>query len=671
MFFSVPVWDDSEAQGWFGNLFFIGNRFMSENGSTVQNFKILALKQAHDSVQALESRGDFRFRGIQSVYNTIVKWTEGFNTNGVLASFDQINHDSKLPEEKIKEYLRELAGRGTGGAGKVIAIIPAVQFLPGSSARLDSMATFCRPTETEQGQVDRYIQAQIQKSAQAVGSWIQGRKQESADQMRETLLAAIAGGKLPLTRARATIARLFKNEYDVTDEDRIRTNQQFVKPVLKILLDQRRLVLLKGTTPAGESFTALFFNQDQELNSRAAVLIEYFINHIAHQRPADDESELDFILRRISEMGADCQQLPPGEQQVVQELLVLAPRVKKAQEAEVEKERHGKLEQVVDMLHRVGHVVDVSLFRDFSDETIAELGHIKDVLITEYIHRGKITGFYLHRNRIHDAIGHARELFDRNGDDSHVQILSGMGLEKYLDRDHYKAFVDLEQKVLFEHLPFFVRLWRALFGQRKLSQKELVQIKTRVQKDQADAKVRIRKVEAAKERKKLASKRMQDAGKDESEASANSEAAKEGFGKPEEESDEEKLAKVKQMEAAKERMRKVLHVLDEAWAAGTFPNRENVLRELKDTFEDENDLVMFLKKHGRKEIFSFRIPIEKPEYVWPVLVTRRYLKKNGKSLYNKYQEMADKQRKAEMPNQELFDIASAVELFLGRILPKI
>ena len=113
---------------------------------------------------------------------------------------------------------------------------------------------------------------------------------------------------------------------------------------------------------------------------------------------------------------------------------------------------------------------------------------------------------------------------------------------------------------------------------------------------------------------------------------------------------------------------RMIGILDEAWQRGELPNRESLLPHFPEL--DENLLIAFLKKHGRKDIFSYRIHHDKPEYQWPVLISKQYIRKNGRKLLEKAKAEADTQRKASMPNQEKFDIASALEDFLNRLMVK-
>lgn len=647
---------------------------MSVPATKTSSEDLLQPKQASSAIQQLESRGDFRFRGIQALFTVIEKWTEKFDTNGVLASIEQLKNDNQLPDDKIKEYLIELLGRGSS-SGASIAALSSLQFISGSNARLESMVVFCRPTAADKNSIEKYYKSQLTRNIKAISNWLDNRKILPEDKMRDHLHAAIKSDKLQLTRARAQIARFFINEFDITPEHKKNTNLNYTKPALKGLLDNRKIIMLKGAALDGQPFSFLFFNNDSELEKRSNILINYFKNHISQDTQAEEQSIAEYLSGATEALKDRYTSLSPGEQQVIQELQVLADKIEKVKKDQEASKKSEKVENIAEMLLQADHVVEASFFKDADTDTIKALHNVSGILNAEYAIRSKINEYYLHRNRISDAISYARDLFDKTDDSSHVQILSAMGLEKYLDKDHYKAFLDLEERVLFNKLPFFTRIWRSLFGNRKLKQKEVVQIKNAFNKEQVEKKISIRKTEAAAERKKLVSKRMGKGSADDtgesSEQDPKNKKEKGSFGKPDELTDEEKLENVKKMEDIKELMSKILHELDAAWDSGDFPNREFLLKKLKKDFSKENELIMFLKKNAKKEIYSFKVSVEKPEFMWPILITRRYLKKQGKSLYNKYQEIADKQRKSDMPNQEAFDVANSVEIFLGKILPKL
>ncbi|MCB1308991.1 MAG: hypothetical protein KDK30_12450, partial [Leptospiraceae bacterium] len=639
--------------------------------------EVVPLKLAWDLVQGAESRGDFRFKGIKTVFQFILDWTQKYDTNGVLASRDQLMRECNLDPDRIKEYLTELLGRGHIDQ-QLVTCFPALQYIAGSDAHIDAMQVFCRPPEKEGTQTQRYHQGYVERNFQALSRWIDTRQVPKLEKVRDWLNKSIQNGRLRDTRARAELARLFQSDLDVTPQQKRDSNILFVRPVLKKLLDARKLVLLQGRTPDGQDFNGVFFNKSDELDLRFRVLAEYFANHIAHTGGKEvDPVEVAEQLKSFD--GGRYQGLNEGQKQVIQELILLAPTLQKQQKEKAEEARKADLGKTLEELLKFKHVVEAGSLKDRSPEEIDALRSVKDVLHAQYAVRGRIGNFLLHKDNIGDAIQFARDKFDKTEDDTDVRILTAMGLERYLDKDRYKSFLDLEQRTLFQQLPLLTRLWRLLTGSRKLSQKEVVQMKTKVQKEQEREMVKVRTGEARKAQKELVSRRMkkQDGADEAAEGGATDDEANHkankkdadggGFEAPEPESVEDMKKREAEIEEARDLLKKIVETLDKAWEQGLFPNRTHLLEGMS-AFEDENQLVMFLKKYGRKEVLSFRIKHDKPQYVWPILISRRYVKRKGKALYSKYSELADKQRQASMPDQHKFDVATSVEDFLGRIL---
>ena len=442
----------------------------------------------------------------------------------------------------------------------------------------------------------------------------------------------------------------------------------FARPVLQKLVDSKKLLLIKSQAPNGRAISGVFYPGTGELDQRLQVLSDYYFHHITHEGGESSTERLQQSLATLD--GGRYEAMSEGHRQVVEELFLLAPTVSRQRKEHVEQEKKKGLEEALEMLGKFPRVVESAVLRNVSETNIQALKSVAGVLSAEFPYRGTLTDFFLHKSCIADAIKNARDAFDAGGDDTQVKILSAMGLEKYLDKDQYKAFLDLEQRVLFQQVPLLQKLFRMLFGRTKLDQKEVVKIKRKIQAELDKEKERLREREAKQAQKKLATERMQAV--DEVAAAAKEkvkEPAVGSFEPPEAEDPSVVKEKLKSEEEAKEQLKRIVDILDDAWSKNTHPNRTFLIEKLGNMNEDE--LIMFLKKYGRKEVLSFRVRSEKEDYIWPILISRRYLRRNGKSLYNKVQEQANIQRKARMPDQEKFNIASSIEDFLGRVLPKL
>lgn len=644
--------------------------------------ELLDAKSASDAVQAMEARGDFKFRGIQRVYDLIRDWTANFNQRGILPSYEQISRDCELPEDKIRLYLLELMGRG-GLKQRIVFALPALQFIAGAGARVSSMTVFCRPTQTEGSNARRYLQLYNDKNKQALAKWIGIRGAVDGNRLREHLMRAIQQGKLRDTQARAEIVKLFYTDFDDTPERRKLAYTLFARPLIQSLIEERKLLYLQGELPDGRKVNGVYFPGPRELEERFKILADYYQKHIDPGSAAPEGAEPQQLQERLRAFGPNYAGLNDTDKQIFEDLLLIAPAVTRVRKEQTETVRRQSLEQALEQLAKIPRVADASVFRNAAAETLTQLRGVGGVLHAEYPYRGRITDFFLHKNNVVDAVKFAREAFDKTEDDAHVMILSAMGLERYLDKDQYKAFLDLEQRVLFYRLPLVIRLWRMLVGKSKLGQKEMYQLKQKVLREQESEKNRLREEELKRARKQMVSERMSEQQREASAASGGAREAddaapaaaepaerpRSAFEAPEPVSEEEKYQKVQEEQRARDLLRKIVDTLDAAWDQRLLPNREYVQQYVTEL--DEDGLIMFLKKYGRKEVYSFRIRNEKPEYVWPVLISRRYLRRYGKRLLGRVQEEANEQRKANMPNQEKFDVATSIEDFLGRILPKI
>lgn len=631
--------------------------------------RVLPLRAAEELVQSLEARGDFKYRGIQRVFEQIKEWSQSFNQRGILPSPEQLARDTELPEDKLRLYLLELLGRGSDGDRCVLAL-PAVQFIAGAGARISSMTVFCRPTAPDGDSARRFVTQYSTKNVQALEKWIGARGNQEPGRIREAITRAIQQGKVRETQARAEIVRLFYTDFDDTPERRRLAYMLFARPVIQKLIEDRKLLYLQTDLPDGRKVNGVYFHNPRDLEERCKALAEHYLKRID---PADlgDPPDPEALFQKLRSSGGKYSSLADGDRQVFEDLLLISPAVGKVRKEQTETAKRQSLEQALDQLARIPRVAESTMFRNVAGETLAQLRAVNGVMHAEYAYRGRITDFFLHKNMINEAVKAARDAFDQTGDDTQVFILSAMGLERYLDKDQYRAFLDLEQRVLFEKLPLLVRLWRLLTGRGKLAQKEIVQTKQKAAVDQQREMQKIREEDARAAKKRLLSERLsgEDAESKKASAERKPEPAEHGIEAPEPQSEEEKYELVQQEQRAKDLLKKIVDTLDAAWEERLLPNREYVLQRVPELNEDE--LILFLKKHGRKEVLSFRIKHEKPEYVWPILISRRYLRRFGKRLLARVQGEADVQRKAAMPNQEKFDVATSVEDFLGRTLPKL
>lgn len=626
--------------------------------------EVLDADEARELIQAMEARGDFKFKGIQNLYEKIADWSSKFTTSsGTLPGIDQLKHDIKLSDDKLKEYLLELTGRGTSKLRFVFSM-PAADFVKGKG--LQNITVYCRPGTADGKSARRYVQDFVGRNAAQCSKWLEQRKPATGSILSEAVLGAIEKGNLHATLAGAEMSRFFYSDQYKSNEEKREAYVHIIRPLIEQLLRDGKLLLLKSDQP---EFKGVYYNNRAELMDRYRILAGYLYTRML-QRQEGLKEGLDFesILAEIK--GLNLSGLSEGGRQVVAEITALAPYLKSVEHQEEQKKKEAKANDVLTELAQAHRPVNIERLKNYTPETPGLISGSGVALMTDYVEGGKVVQIALHKNAAGTAVQSARDLFDRSGDDTEIQILGALGVERILNHDLLKVYSDLEQRMLFARLPFFTRLWRSLFGSDKLAPEEAKKLKSKVQKEMVDARIAVETEAARKAQKKLVSERMK------AREGKAEEPAKKAAGAPakvEEPGEGEELAgsspeAVEKEKKAEEMLARMIGILDEAWQRGELPNRESLLPHFPEL--DENLLIAFLKKHGRKDIFSYRIHHDKPEYQWPVLISKQYIRKNGRKLLEKAKAEADTQRKASMPNQEKFDVASALEDFLNRLMVK-
>lgn len=99
-------------------------------------------------------------------------------------------------------------------------------------------------------------------------------------------------------------------------------------------------------------------------------------------------------------------------------------------------------------------------------------------------------------------------------------------------------------------------------------------------------------------------------------------------------------------------LERVLDILDDYWSNLQYPDRNILLYEM-DGEIDEDGMINFLKKFGKNDIYSFMVRNQEDKYTFPILITKRYLKKKGKELLEKASSIIDEQKKRKYARSRL------------------
>lgn len=617
----------------------------------------MPFREATDNVQALEARGDFKYKGIYGLYSFVLDSTARFMANRILPEIGQVKREVPLPEDRFAEFLSELSGRGSTRPPMVL-VIPSVDFVAGAG-RLSQLIILCRPTQQDGTSGRRYVEFYRQKSLEALTAWLRFNESHWVDLDADALFRQVSQGGIQNTHAGAIIARHFLIPYDRTTEQKAASYRSFVRPIIQQLIDEKKLLYLKDTAL---NFHTIQFADEQSLKVRMEMLSTVCASAIpGFQVPSE------FDPNRVQEQAEQLYRnasLSPIQKQVVAELRLVLAEFQRLIRSRREREQKDRLATASADLLKQERVVPTTHFRNWDEEFTQKISAMTEVLSVEYPLRGRVLTFVLHRQKAYQAVISARKLFDEKADETEVRILLAMGVGRFLEGDQLRAFEDLEERILFERLPWFVRTWRALFGRRRISKEEVIGIREAMKKEEMDEQIEIKKKEAERTTRKRAEeqieKKRREPSSDDNVVEANTMDAT--------------VSKSRETMAADERadevLRKILDLLDAAWDRKELPNRTYVLENTPDFEGNEDVMVNFLKKYGRKQIYSFRVSREDPKFLWPILITKRYIVRNGRRMLRDAIEEADRQRKALMPEQEKFDVSTAIEDFLTRLMTK-
>lgn len=631
-------------------------------------YDVSDLQESTEFVQALEARGDFKYKGIFAIYNTILEWTNKFSSNRILPSLDQLQKEVSLTGPKFNEFVKELIGKGSSRIRCVFAF-PALDFHSGSDAGLIQLTVLCRPAKGDNNNAKKYVDYYKDKTVSAVSRWLEMQDPKWDDEVFQFLSTRAEQGYLQDTHIGSEIARQLVMPFDKAADEKKVSYAKFAKPVIQDLIDQKKLLYLED---AQKNYRTILIPGADHLLLRLQMLNRFALRAITQSASQDDDPVVTAkkILKQIND-----RKLPKGHAQVAAEMRMLIPYIEKQKKQIEEAKKKEQVDKGIGELQKYKRIVPSSMFKSWSSEVESAVRSSKEVLISEIPRGGRMYEFLLHKENIDPAIKEARELFDKKQDDLEVIALDEMGVEKYLDGDRLKAFEDLLGRSMFHQLPWLKRLLRSLFGAGKLKPEEAVSVKSKMKSEMEQERLKIRKAEAKKKQKQLVQERMEGddeqakAAAQENERKKKEAAGVEVRGIDQEEMAEETKETLEIQQKAQEELRKIVQFIDSKWDTKDIkllPTRSDILEQFPDF--DEDGLIQFLKKYGRKEIMSFRVPNEDPKFVWPVLISKRYVKQNGRRLLRDAMAQADEQRNAAMPNQYKFDVYTAIEDFLNRVI---
>lgn len=647
---------------------------MSEQNS--QFFRVVDFNPAAQAVQGMESRGDFQYKGIYRFFTTINEWTEKFLANKILPNAEQLTRDISIEKDKVDFFINELCFKSNP---PIIKKITTVEFELSDIRKSENLTTglrrntvFARPSTLDAGSSQRYINGCNERSVAAIKRAIaEVRVPWHGDKFKDFIFTRINANKLSDTYASYDVGNLFNCPYDSSKQLKEITVNTHLKPVLKKLVDDKILLFFRNEKALKSANKSIFlYNSKDEVIERIEIYVNYLKKHIIPSLQkigviggVSDEEYSDFaslatkVLTYMDDSYGD-------QKYMVEELIILGAFYENYREEIKKKEQKDKIIEVVKLVENAGKLVDMATIRVNGDpipkDIIPAILANENILYCEYDDGSNLYEFLLHKTAVNLAADLAKKIFQSTGNDTDIRILSRMNIQTSIDENIKKDFYAAEMESLFKYLPFLTRMWRTIMGNIYVTKAEADQIRRQKEMEQ---KKRINEAKAkqiAKEKSKLVEERMKQI--EELEQGAPITETKEG--------EPDKKLTPEEEKQVKDVLQAIITVLDTAWDAKLYPDREYVMQNVK-TGMNEDQFVMFMKKHSQKEILSFQIKSKTNKYKWPILVSRHYLKRHGKRLLEIAKRESDIERRAPAPDQDRFDLYTFMEEFLERVLPRI
>ncbi len=427
-------------------------------------YAVMPLREANDYVQSLESRGDFKFKGIYALYNYIFEATQKFQSNRILPDINQIQKDVILPKEKFYEFLNELLGKGSVKSVAVVAF-PAVDYIAGS---LVNLTILCRPLQSDGNSFRKYYEFYKSRTIDALSKWFAKKESKWEGNHRDSILQNLHEAGYSNSHAGAVIYYYLQNPLDKNQEEKIITYHNFVKPIIQELINKKFLLYIKQ-----ENYSTILFVDEDSLKDRFQMLI---------QKLSAENSLFSFIkdfsMKDLEDYQKKVSDIKGFEKSsLFNELKIVIHYLEKVLKQKEEQQIKNKVLESLTELARYDWVVNKNVLKNLRDEFLNQFMSNSDVLHTEFVIMGKINQFFLHKRNIYPAVVHAKRLFEDKHDDTEAKILMQMKIDRFLEGEQLKVYKNMEEEVLFQQLPWFIRLFRLLLGRTRVKDKEKELIK--------------------------------------------------------------------------------------------------------------------------------------------------------------------------------------------------
>ena len=638
--------------------------------------RVLSIRRASEIAKQIFRRTEAYQGASVDILRAVQDATHDIDQNNLdgtnLTDASTISQILSLPEQVVESSLLKLSGYNDENPDPLIAIFPLLSLSDDQIVTPRTKFVFARPTFQDTNKLKKYMEAIAKNNLMIMKQWAMIRPHLECDEQRVKLKTMISHNSSTVTLIQRNITDFFiVPQLLAGSNTREFIYHNFVKPIMKKLISEEILLYVEISFQ-DQNINGMYWSRDDELFIWYEVLVELCnVN--------DNLSWIDFdveipkrVVSKLESLNWDS--LTKTQQKVIQELYLLCHVIphRKISAKKVSDEKATKdYARVVQFLSQCFKVIERSAM-EVKPDILDKVENSRQIIFKKYIHKKEIQSYYLHKERIKNALHSAKREWEHYRADLQIKVLSAMEIHNYLNREEIKEFKELEGMVMFGTLPWYIRFYRILRNWRVLKPQELKELK---EARAIALENQIGKIERDIQKKLIRKSVINQQKKDIVEMDSS---LKENTDLESEDKNEEKEhlledlggTEIENNIETKKQIKEIIQIIDNAWDKKEYPNR-NYLLEQVSGFDKEDKLIKFVKDHCSNKLMSFYIKIEKPEYSFPILITRQYVSKNGKKILEEIKNHIEKLKASPVPDQQAYDLYLSIETFLNKVFTKL
>ncbi|NBU97752.1 MAG: hypothetical protein EBS19_05995, partial [Spirochaetia bacterium] len=411
-------------------------------------YKILDYASALDVVQSLEAK-DNKNKGIVRLFLSIASWSEKYIINKLLPNVMVLAKDAVLEESRVESFLVDLSFRSLI---PIVKKITTIEYDPSSGSKSEYLhkillrnTVFLRPPAIDGDSCERILSMCNEVTVNAIKKGISvSRIPHSGEEFKQYIFSKVNENKLSETYASWDISQLFNCKYDTTKNMKEETFNIHLKPILKMLNQDKVLLFFRNEKAPKISNKSIFlYNDPEEIIERKNIYFDFILETIIPNfikigilTPPTEEQFSKPKL--IAETVLKFMDGNFGDQKtLVEELIILENHLEHYKQEMVQKELAEKVQEIIKYLESAGKICKVKNLRlneePLPKEVVSSLISNSNLCFVEQEDNGVYHQYLLHKTALKEAIYLAKRLFEETENDIEIRILSRMHIVDYLD----------------------------------------------------------------------------------------------------------------------------------------------------------------------------------------------------------------------------------------------